>query len=50
MVSAQDGARGNDQVRVPKHDTILRDSRQHGNGLQHAVQAVTHLHNPTLIA
>ncbi|MEV3854947.1 transposase family protein [Streptomyces sp. NPDC050095] len=31
-----------------KNYKILRDCRQHGNGLHHAVQAVAHMHNLTL--
>ncbi|WP_407549363.1 transposase family protein [Streptomyces sp. Pv4-95] len=31
-----------------KHYKILRDCRQHGNALHHAVQAVAHLHNLAL--
>ncbi|MGV9339880.1 transposase family protein [Streptomyces sp. NPDC003688] len=33
-----------------KHYKILRDCRQRGNGLHHAVQAVAHMHNLTLAA
>ncbi|MER7112486.1 transposase family protein, partial [Streptomyces sp. NPDC000229] len=33
-----------------KHYKILRDCRQRGNGLHHAVQAVAHMHNPALAA
>ncbi len=33
-----------------KHYKILRDRRQRGNGLHHAVQAVAHMHNPALAA
>lgn len=33
-----------------KHYKILRDCRQRGNGLHHAVQAVAHMHNLTLTA
>ncbi len=31
-----------------KHYKILRDCRQRGNGLHHAVQAVAHMHNLAL--
>ncbi len=33
-----------------KNHKILRDCRQHGNGLHHAVQAVAHMHNLALTA
>ncbi|MER7983972.1 transposase family protein, partial [Streptomyces sp. NPDC095817] len=33
-----------------KHYKILRDCRQHGTGLHHAVQAVAHMHNLALTA
>ncbi|MFE4617382.1 transposase family protein [Streptomyces sp. NPDC056747] len=33
-----------------KHYKILRDCRQRGNGLHHAVQAVAHMHNLALAA
>lgn len=33
-----------------KHYKILRDCRQRGNGLHHAVQAVAHMHNLALTA
>lgn len=33
-----------------KHRKILRDCRQRGNGLHHAVQAVAHMHNLALAA
>jgi len=33
-----------------KHCKILRDCRQRGNGLHHAVQAVAHMHNLALAA
>ncbi|GAX57470.1 hypothetical protein SO3561_09040 [Streptomyces olivochromogenes] len=35
---------------MPKHDTILGGCRHRGNDLQHADQAVAHLHNPTFTA
>lgn len=31
-----------------KNYKVLRDRRQRGDGLQHAVQAVAHMHNPAL--
>ncbi|KAA0909389.1 transposase family protein, partial [Streptomyces apricus] len=31
-----------------KNYKILRDCRQHGDGLHHAVQAVAHMHNLAL--
>lgn len=33
-----------------KNYKILRDCRQHGDGLHHAVQAVAHMHNLALTA
>lgn len=33
-----------------KHYKILRDCRQRGNGLHHAVQAIAHMHNLALAA
>ncbi|MFF8280036.1 transposase family protein, partial [Streptomyces lateritius] len=33
-----------------KHYKILRDCRQRGSGLHHAVQAVAHMHNLALTA
>jgi hypothetical protein len=33
-----------------KNYKILRDCRQHGDGLHHAVQAVAHMHNLALAA
>ncbi|MFF3248964.1 transposase family protein [Streptomyces sp. NPDC002870] len=33
-----------------KHYKILRDCRQRGSGLHHAVQAVAHMHNLALAA
>ncbi|MCD9166300.1 transposase family protein [Streptomyces albireticuli] len=33
-----------------KNYKILRDCRQHGDGLHHAVQAVAHMHNLALVA
>ncbi|MFD7056628.1 IS5/IS1182 family transposase, partial [Streptomyces mirabilis] len=33
-----------------KNYKILRDCRQHGDGLHHAVRAVAHMHNLALAA